>query len=128
MNPAELKLPSPRAVLLASVFLVACAWLFLDLAVRDPGTVLFAFIALGSDFVVRNLASGPFMDRYWLVPAAARVFFCALFFVLPALGLRWLGRRRLSPEGVSALILAWLGFYVSALVFLFDLSLVIRLL
>ena len=128
MTLAELKLPSPRATLIGSSVTVVCAWLVLDFAVRDPETILFAFIALGSDFLVRNLTSGLFTDRYWPVVVAVKLFFCTLFFLIPALGLRWLGSKRLSPNGVSLAIFGWLLFYLATLSFLFHLRLLFRML
>lgn len=116
------------ATLIGSSVVVGCAWLFLDFAVTDPSTILFAFIALGSDILVRNLTSGFFTDRYWPVVVAAQTFFCLLFFIVPAYGLRWLGGRRFSPNGTSLMVLGWLVFYLASLAVLFDLRLLFRLL
>lgn len=128
MTVTGIKLPSPRVALLVSSVIVVCAWLVFDLAIEDPSTILFAFIALGSDFVVRNVTSGLFADRHVEVVVAARLFFCFFFFVIPGLGLRWLGARWFSPDGVSGIVLGWLLFYLAALSFLFDLGLVLRML
>lgn len=128
MTLAELKLPSPTATLIGSSILVVCVWLFLDFAVTDPSTILFAFIALGSDILVRNLTSGFFTDRYWQVVVAAQSFFSVFFFAVPALGLRWIASKRLSPNGVSLTVMGWLLFYLAALAFLFDLRLLFLLL
>ncbi len=64
MSLEELKLPSPKLILYMSPVLIVCVWLFLDFVIRDPSTILFALIALGSDILVRNLTSGIFTDRY----------------------------------------------------------------
>ena len=90
------------ATLWVCCFVVACAWLVLDLVLRDPWTVLFAGIALGSDFLLRNLTSGVFMDANAPVGTAARVLVCVSLFAGPAIGLRWLrwvvclGERQIS--------------------------------
>jgi len=125
---AELTLPSPRVVLIGSCVTIVCAWLVLDFAVRDPETILFGFIALGSDFLVRNLTSGRFTDVYWPVVVGVKLFFCVLFFFIPAFGLQRLGRERLSPNAVSLLTFGWLLFYLATLTFLFNLRLLFRLL
>lgn len=122
----KLKLLSPKATLVGSSVVVICVWLVSDFVFRDPSTILFAFITLGSDFLVRNLTSGFFMDRYWPVAAAAKTFFCFCFFFFPAFGFKWVGIRRFSSNGVSVLILCWLFFYLATLTFLFELELILR--
>lgn len=112
--------PSPRTTLIASSVVVACAWLVLDFVLRDPWTILYIFIALGSDFLVRNMTTGLFAQIYWPVVTAVQVFFCVTFFVGPGLVVLWLGRGRLSPTLTSSLIFAWLLFYLAALAFLFE--------
>ena len=128
MTLAELKLPTPKATLIGSSIVVVCAWLFLDFAVTDPSTILFAFIALGSDILVRNLTSGFFTDRYWPVVVAVQTFFCLLLYILPAFGFRRLGGRWFSTNGASLMVLGWFAFYLAALAFLFDIRLLLRLL
>ena len=128
MSLTDLNLPSPRVTLIGSLVAVVCAWLVLDFAITDPETILFAVIALGSDILVRNLTSGFFTDRYWPVVVVVKLFFCALFFLIPALGLRWLGSKRLSANGVSLTIFSWLLFYLGSLTFLFHLRLLFRML
>ena len=122
----KLKLPSPKATLVGSSVVVICVWLVSDFVFRDPSTILFAFITLGSDFLIRNLTSGFFVDRYWPVVAAAKTFSCFCFFFFPALGFKWVGSRQFSSNTVSALILCWLLFYLATLTFLFKLELILR--
>ena len=124
----KLKLPSPKAALVGSSIVVICAWLVSGFVFREPSTILFALITLGSDFLVRNLTSGFFVDRYWPVVEATKVFFCFSFFFFPALGFKWTGSRWFSSEGVSALIFCWVLFYLAALTFLFELELILRVL
>jgi len=124
----KLKLPSSNTVLVGSSVAVICVWLVLDFVFRDPSTILFAFITLGSDFLARNLTSGFFVDRYWPVVAATKIFFCFSFFFFPALGFKRIGSRWFSSEGVSALIFCWLLFYLATLTFLFELELILRML
>ena len=108
------------ATLWVCCFVVACAWLVLDLVLRDPWTVLFAGIALGSDFLLRNLTSGVFMDANAPVGTAARVLVCVSLFAGPAIGLRWLSARFLSETYVVLVTAGWLVFYLAALTVLFP--------
>ena len=128
MNLNKLKSPSPRATLYSSSLLVVFAWLFFDFAIRDPSTILFALIALGSDFLVRNITSGAFTDRYWFVVVAVQCFLVFSFYFLPAVFFKWFGARRFQSNGISLLIFIWLVFYLAALAFLFDLRIILRLL
>ena len=87
---------------------------------RDPWTILFVVIALGSDILVRYVTSGLFADMYWPVVIAVQVFFCVVFFAGPGLAISWLGSGRLPPARISLLIVAWLIFYIASLAFLFS--------
>lgn len=115
-------LPSPGITFALSCVAAGCAWFVFDVLVRDPSTFLFFFIALGSDFVLRNATSGLFMDMYFQLLTAGRVFFCVLIFAIPALPILWLGRKRVRPEHVSLAIAGWLLFYVASLWVLFPLN------
>ena len=128
MSLNKLKSPSPRATLYSSSLLVVFAWLFFDFAIRDPSTILFALIALGSDFLVRNVTSGAFTDRYWFVVVVVQCFLVFSFYFFPAIFLKWFGARHFQSNVISALIFIWLVFYLAALSFLFDLRLILRLL
>ncbi len=108
------------ATLWVCCFVVACAWLVLDLVLRDPWTVLFAGIALGSDFLLRNVTGGVFMDANAPVGTAARVLVCVSLFAGPAIGLRWLSARFLSETYVVLVTAGWLVFYLAALTVLFP--------
>lgn len=107
-------------VLWVCCFVVAGAWLVLDLVVRDPWTFLFIGIALGSDALVRSITGGVFMDANAPVGSAARVLVCVVLFAVPGLAMRWLGARVFKAGVVSLVIVGWLIFYLSALTFLFQ--------
>jgi hypothetical protein len=124
----QLKLPSPKETLYGSSLLVVSAWLFFDFAVRDPSTILFALIALGSDILVRNLTSGVFADRYWFIVVAVQCSFSLIFFLLPTIFFKGLCARRFRPNSVSLLVFIWLVFYLATLAFLFDVRLILRFL
>ncbi len=117
---ANLRLPPPGTTLAVSSIVVGSTWLVLDFVLRDPWTVLFIVIALGSSFLVRNVTSGVFSDQYWPVVSAVQVFFCVAFFAVPGLALLWIGNRWLSPPAASLMIIGWMLFYIAALAFLFS--------
>ena len=99
---------------------VAGVWLLFDLVLRDPWTILFVFIAMGSDFLVRNATGGAFMDANAPVGTAARVLVCVALYAGPAFALRWLSARVLSETYVVVATTSWLIFYVGALTVLFP--------
>lgn len=100
--------------------IVASVWLLFDLVLRDPWTVLFVVIAMGSDFLVRNATGGAFMDANAPVGIAARVLVCVALYAGPAFVLRWLSAKLLSKAYVVVLTAGWLIFYVGALTILFP--------
>ena len=100
--------------------IVASVWLLFDLVLRDPWTVLFVVIAMGSDFLVRNATGGAFMDANAPVGIAARVLVCVALYAGPAFVLRWLSAKLLSEAYVVVLTTGWLIFYVGALTILFP--------
>ena len=100
--------------------IVAGVWLLFDLVLRDPWTFLFVFIAMGSDFLVRNATGGAFMDANAPVGTAARVFVCVALYAGPAVVLRWLSARVLSETWFVLVTTGWLIFYVAALTVLFP--------
>ena len=100
--------------------IVASVWLLFDLVLRDPWTVLFVVIAMGSDFLVRNATGGAFMDANAPVGIAARVLVCIALYAGPAFVLRWLSAKLLSEAYVVVLTTGWLIFYVGALTILFP--------
>ena len=108
------------ATLWVCCFVVAGAWLVLDLVLRDPWTVLFIGIALGSDFLLRNVTGGVFMDANAPVVSTARVLVCVALFAGPAIGLRWLSAKILSETYVVLMTAGWLIFYLAALTVLFP--------
>ena len=117
---AAVKLPSPGTTLAASSVLAGCAWLVLDLVVRDPWTVLFIAIALGSDLLVRTAAGGVFADANPLVTGGVRMLTCVALFAGPGAALRWSSAKRFTPAVTSWLLVGWLVFYLAALAFLFP--------
>ncbi|MBH98830.1 MAG: hypothetical protein CMM56_10335 [Rhodospirillaceae bacterium] len=128
MSFDELKLPPPKLIISASSILIICVWLFIDFAIRDPSTILFALIALGSDVLVRNLTSGPFTDRYWFVLVLVQSIFSVIFFLLPAVCFSLFSAKRYKSEIISLVLLIWLVFYLASLVFIFDLRMIISFL
>lgn len=100
--------------------IVASVWLLFDLVLRDPWTVLFVVIAMGSDFLVRNATGGAFMDANAPVGIAARVLVCVALYAGPAMVLRWLGAKVLSETYLLLVTAGWLVFYVGALTVLFP--------
>lgn len=100
--------------------IVAGVWLVFDLVLRDPWTFLFVFIAMGSDFLLRNATSGVFMDANAPLATAARVLACVALYAGPAIGLRWLGARLLGQTYVVLVNSGWLIFYLAALTVLFP--------
>ena len=100
--------------------IVAGVWLVFDLVLRDPWTVLFVFIALGSDFLLRNATGGVFMDANEPIATAARVLVCVTLYAGPAIGLRWLSAKILSETYVVLVTTGWLIFYLGALTVLFP--------
>ena len=99
---------------------VAGVWLLFDLVLRDPWTVLFVVIAMGSDFLVRNATGGAFMDANAPVGIAARVLVCVALYAAPAFVLRRLGSKALSATALVLMSAGWLIFYVAALTVLFP--------
>ncbi|MAQ20716.1 MAG: hypothetical protein CMD52_04305 [Gammaproteobacteria bacterium] len=128
MSLEELKLPSPKLILYVSPVLIVCVWLFLDFVIRDPSTILFALIALGSDILVRNLTSGIFTDRYWFVVVVVQSFFSIFYFFLPAVSFAALAIKKLKTKVISLVLIIWLVFYLMCLTFLFDLRTLLRFL
>ena len=100
--------------------IVASVWLYFDLVLHDPWTILFVFIAMGSDFLVRNVTGGAFMDANAPVATAARVLVCVVLYAGPAAVLRWLGAKVLSETFLVLVTTGWLIFYVGALTVLFP--------
>ncbi len=100
--------------------LVAGVWLLFDLVLQDPWTILFVFIALGSDFLVRNVTDGAFMDANAPVRTAVRVMVCVALFAGPAAVLRWLSAKVLSETRFVLVNTSWLFFYLGALTVLFP--------
>ena len=99
---------------------VAGVWLLFDLVLRDPWTVLFVFVAMGSDFLLRNATGGAFMDANAPIATAARVVVCVALYAGPAAALRWLGAKVLGGAYLALVIAGWLTFYVGALTVLFP--------
>ena len=100
--------------------IVACAWLVLDVVLRDPWTILFVVIAMGSDFLLRNATGGVFMDANSPIVTAIRVVVCVMVFAGPAVVLRWLSAKVLRKSYVDIVGTSWLIFYVCALAVLFP--------
>ncbi len=100
--------------------IVAGVWLIFDLVLRDPWTVLFVVIAMGSDFLVRNATGGAFMDANAPVGTAARVLVCVALYAGPAIVLRWFSAKVLSEPYFVLVTAGWLVFYVGALTVLFP--------
>ena len=100
--------------------IVAGVWLLFDLFLRDPWTFLFVFIALGSDFLVRNATGGAFMDANAPVGIAGRVLVCVALYAGPAAVLRWLSAKVLSATWFVLVTTGWLIFYLAALTVLFP--------
>lgn len=100
--------------------IVASVWLLFDLVLRDPWTVLFVVIAMGSDFLVRNATGGAFMDANAPVGTAARVLVCVALYAGPAFVLRWFSAKVLSEPYFVLVTAGWLVFYVAALTVLFP--------
>ena len=100
---------------------VASVWLVFDLVLRDPWTVLFVFIAMGSDFLLRNAIGGVFVDANPPVATAMRVLACVALYAGPATVLRRLSAKVLRERYVDVLSMGWLVFYVGALTVLFPL-------
>ncbi len=109
-----------KHTLWVSCLIVACAWLFLDLVVRDPWTALFIVIALGSDLLVRIATGGVFFDANAPVVSAVRMLVCVALFAGPGFVASWLSARLFSPRTTSIVIIGWLVCYLSALSFLFP--------
>ncbi len=104
----------------ASCLVAGGAWLVLDLVLRDPWTVLFIVIALGSDMLVRLVTGGVFFDANAPVAAAARTLVCVALFAGPGFVLRWSSSKLFKARVVSLVIVGWLVFYLAALAFLFP--------
>ena len=100
--------------------IVAGVWLLFDLVLRDPWTILFVFIALGSDFLLRNATGGVFMDANEPIVTAVRALVCVALYAGPAVGLRWLSARVLREKYVLHVVTGWLIFYLAALTVLFP--------
>ena len=109
-----------RRKLWLDCLIVAGVWLLFDLVLRDPWTILFVFIALGSDFLLRNATGGVFMDANELIVTAVRALVCVSLYAGPAVVLRWLSARILREKYVVLVVTGWLIFYLAALTVLFP--------
>lgn len=109
-----------RWTLWLDCLIVAGVWLLFDLVLRDPWTILFVAIALGSDFLVRNATGGAFVDANAPIGTAARVVVCVALYAGPAVVLRWLSAKLLSETWFVLVTTSWLIFYVGALTVLFP--------
>ena len=100
--------------------IVAGVWLLFDLVLRDPWTILFVFVAMGSDFLVRNATGGAFMDANAPIGTAARVVVSVALYAGPAIVLRWVSAKVLNETWFVLVTTGWLIFYVGALTVLFP--------
>lgn len=107
-----------KHVLMVTTGTVVAAAALLPL-VRGYGTALYQAVVLGSWGLVARLASPQFADRHDLVVWTVAALINGLLFLLPAVLIWILTRKRRARLGMGLLV-AWSLFYLASLFFLFP--------